>query len=88
MCSSCLATVIISGTGPRGQNAEQPSQTKHWICFLKVFSGENGEQREGDGMLLYIWQTNYIVINIASLFCGRKKSLLYFKIFSVVYSEI
>lgn len=39
-------------------------------------------------MLLYIWQTNYIVINIASLFCGRKKSLLYFKIFSVVYSEI
>lgn len=41
-------------------------------------------------MLLYIWQTNYIAINIASLFCRRekKKSLLYFKIFSVVYSEI
>lgn len=74
LCSSCLATVITSGTGPRGQNMEQPSQPKHWICLLKVFSGENSEQREGDGMLLYIWQTNYTVINIASLFLWKKKN--------------
>ena len=88
MHSSWLATVIATGTIQRGLNTDQPAHLKRWVCLVKVFVEETGEQREEGGMLLYIWQTNYIVINIASLFCRRKKSLLYFKIFSMVYSEI
>lgn len=65
---------MVTGTLQRHLNTDQPEQLQPWVCLEKVFVEETGEQREaGGGMLLYLWQTNYILINIASLFCRRKK---------------